>query len=173
MALADKELGISAATQSPADFQYLTDHVINRIEASKCNTLEPARKIIRQLRCRQLYEFIDDNVSLSPEDIIVADNRLNYNLKDRNPVDHVAFYSSNDLNTSFHISKDQVSLLFPEKFEERVVRVYSRSQDPVVHEAIQAAFRRYLRQFSTTLPPPSPSTKVFGLCNEHETACLG
>ncbi|KAJ0406744.1 hypothetical protein P43SY_004569 [Pythium insidiosum] len=149
MALADKELGISAATQSPADFQYLTDHIINRIEASKCTTLEPARKIIRQLRCRQLYEFIDEyllpsdvmskipevspeeiasfncssDISLSPDDIIIADNRLNYNLKDRNPVDHVAFYSSNDLNTSFHISKDQVSLLFPEKFEERVVRV--------------------------------------------------
>lgn len=111
------------------------------IEASKDAALAESRRILRQLRCRQLYEFVDDylvpphlssvipsvtseniacynvtsGVQLDPHDVIIADNRLNYNLKDQNPVDNVAFYSSNDLNTSFHIPKDQVSLLFPEK----------------------------------------------------------
>lgn len=53
--------------------------------------------------------------TLDASDIIVYDGRLNYNLKDRNPVDEVEFYSPSDLNTSFHIPKDQVSLLYPEK----------------------------------------------------------
>ncbi|KAF1316280.1 Deoxynucleoside triphosphate triphosphohydrolase, partial [Globisporangium splendens] len=132
------------------------------LAASKNPTLTESRRIIKQLRCRQLYEFIDeyllpphltskiprvtseniachnvtDGVTLNPEDIIIADGRLNYNLQDQNPVDNVSFYSSNDLNHSFHIPKYQVSLLFPEKFEERVIRVYSRNSSPDIQKAI-------------------------------------
>lgn len=111
------------------------------IEASKSETLEPSRNLIKQLRRRRLYPFVDEylvppelttripkvtskdvacqgnsaNANLDPEDIIVYDGRLNYNFKDQNPVDNVQFYASSDLNTSFHIPKDQVSLLFPDK----------------------------------------------------------
>lgn len=111
------------------------------IEASKGNELAESRRIIKQLRCRKLYEFIDeyllppeltsripkvtsediacynvsDGVRLDPDDIMISDGRLNYNLDDQNPVDNVRFYSSNDLDSSFFIPKDQVSLLFPEK----------------------------------------------------------
>lgn len=56
-----------------------------------------------------------DGVHLDPDDIIIADGRLNYNFREHNPVDQVSFYSSNDTNKSFHIPKNQVSLLFPEK----------------------------------------------------------
>ncbi|TMW61785.1 hypothetical protein Poli38472_010848 [Pythium oligandrum] len=183
---ANKELGIAAATHSPAEFQYLTDHIINRIECSKTETLGPARAIIKKVRRRELYQFIDEyllpvdlmsriptvtakdvatyndcsDVQLRPEHIVIADGRLNYNLKDRNPVDQVSFYGSNDLTQKFKIPKDQVSLLFPEKFEERIIRVYSRSTDPKVHNAIALAFRQYLLQYKTHLPPPSPSSKV-------------
>ncbi|RLN51984.1 hypothetical protein BBJ28_00012979 [Nothophytophthora sp. Chile5] len=141
MLLADQELGISAATQTPQDFQFLTDHVVHSIEASKSDTLEPARALLKRMRRRELYEFIDEyllppelmahiprfssdelacqvssnGVHLNPEDIIISDGRLNYNFQDRNPVDNVSFYASNDLNRSFHIPKEQVSLLFPEK----------------------------------------------------------
>ncbi|RLN37530.1 hypothetical protein BBJ28_00013278 [Nothophytophthora sp. Chile5] len=189
MLLADQELGISAATQTPQDFQFLTDHVVHSIEASKSDTLEPARALLKRMRRRELYEFIDEyllppelvahiprfssdelacqvfsnGVHLNPEDIIISDGRLNYNFQDRNPVDSVSFYASNDLNLSFHIPKEEVSLLFPEKvsrlppeltgirleiadvvacvyrmqFEERVIRVYSRQKSPQVHAAIQ------------------------------------
>ncbi|KAE8909661.1 Deoxynucleoside triphosphate triphosphohydrolase [Phytophthora fragariae] len=188
MLLADKELGICASTQTPEDFQFLTDHIVHSIEASKTDTLADARALLKRMRRRELYEFIDeyllppelmsriprftseelatqtsyDGVTLDPEDIIVSDGRLNYNFKDRNPVDNVSFYASSDLNAKFHIPKEQVSLLFPEKFEERIIRVYSRNKSPKVHAAIHHAFRSYIRQFSTTLPPPSPSSKIYG-----------
>ncbi|CAH0477595.1 unnamed protein product [Peronospora belbahrii] len=191
MLLADKELGISAATQTPQDFQFLTDHIVHSIEASKSDSLADARALLKRVRRRELYEFIDeyllpselmsriprfsaeelatqtsiDGVTLDPEDIIVFDGRLNYNSKDRNPVDNVAFYASSDLNVKFHIPKEQVSLLFPEEFEERVIRVYSRNKSSTVHAAIQHAFHSYLRQFSSTLPPPSPSSKLYGKQN--------
>ncbi|KAG2521862.1 hypothetical protein BBO99_00004170 [Phytophthora kernoviae] len=187
MLLADKELGICAATQMPEEFQFLTDHIVHSIEASKSDTLSDARALLKRMRRRELYEFIDeyllppelmsripcftsevlatqtsyDGVQLDPEDIIVSDGRLNYNFKDRNPVDNVSFYTSNELDKKFHIPKEQVSLLFPEKFEERIIRVYSRNKSRKVHTAILQAFRSYIRQFSTTLPPPSPSSKVF------------
>uniref|UniRef100_H3GPS7 HD domain-containing protein n=1 Tax=Phytophthora ramorum TaxID=164328 RepID=H3GPS7_PHYRM len=204
MLLADKELGICAATQTPEEFQFLTDHVVHSIEASKSETLSDARAVLKRMRRRELYEFIDeyllppelmsriprftseelatqtsyDGVTLDPEDIIVFDGRLNYNFKDRNPVDNVSFYGSSDLNYKFHIPKEEVSLLFPEKFEERIIRVYSRNKSHKVHAAIHVgpcyhfaadlvdiiltrhAFRNYIRQFSTTLPPPSPSSKL-------------
>ncbi|KAI9910462.1 hypothetical protein PsorP6_010240 [Peronosclerospora sorghi] len=207
---ADQELGIYRATQTPEDFQFLTDHIVHSIEASKSETLAKARALLKRMRRRELYEFIDeylvpselmariprltadelatqtslDGITLHPDEMIVFDGRVNYNFKDRNPVDNVSFYASSDLDTKFHIPKEQVSLLFPEKvrrfvcfldvknnkrvvandiceqFEERILRVYSRNQSADVHAAIQHAFRRYLRQFSTTLPPPSPSSKV-------------
>ncbi|GMF24407.1 unnamed protein product [Phytophthora lilii] len=141
MLLADRELGICASTQTPQDFQFLTDHVVHSIEASKSDTLADARALLKRMRRRELYEFIDeyllppdlmsriprftseelatqtsyDGVTLDPKDIIVSDGRLNYNFKDQNPVDNVSFYASNDLNSKFHIPKEQVSLLFPEK----------------------------------------------------------
>ena len=119
----------------------MTDHVIKTIECSHCEPLAPARALIRRVRKRQLYVFVDEvllspeltttvpsisavdisthnvssEVSLRPEDIIVYDNKLNYNLKHRNPVDFVSFYSSRDLDKSFHTPKQEVSLLFPEK----------------------------------------------------------
>jgi hypothetical protein len=143
--------------------------------------------LIKQLRRRRLYPFVDEYLippelttripkvtskdiacqgtrlceSLDPEDIIVYDGKLNYNFKDQNPVDNVQFYSSTDLNSAFHIPKEQVSLLFPDKvqhstvqycyrlmanallpgvvlqFEERIIRVYSRSHSPRILAGIQ------------------------------------
>ncbi|CEG42205.1 hypothetical protein F443_18676 [Plasmopara halstedii] len=181
MLLADNELGICAATQTPQDFQFLTDHIVHTIESSKTDVLASARALLKRVRRRELYEFIDeyllppdlmfqiphfsaeelatqtslDGVTLDPDDIIVFDGRLNYNFNARNPVDNVSFYTSIDLSSKFHIRKEQVSLLFPEKFEERLIRVYSRNQSRKTHAAIQHAFHTYIRQFSTSLPLPS------------------
>ncbi|TDH74075.1 hypothetical protein CCR75_005594 [Bremia lactucae] len=184
MLLADKELEIYTATQSPQEFQFLTDHILHSIEASKTDALASARALLKRMRHRELYEFIDeylvpsdltdriplfnatelatitslDGVALNPDDIIVSDGRLNYNFRNRNPVDNVSFFASRDLDSKFYIPKEKVSLLFPEKFEERIIRVYSRNKSPKVHAAIQHAFHSYIRQFKTTLSPPSLSS---------------
>ena len=39
------------------------------------------------------------DVQLRPDDIIVYDGKLNYNKKDKNPVDSVRFYSSRNITS--------------------------------------------------------------------------
>ncbi|KAH9121446.1 hypothetical protein LEN26_010672 [Aphanomyces euteiches] len=186
MILADKELGISASTDSPERFQYMTDHIMKIIECSTSPELTQARDIIRRIRKRQLYEFVDEflvpaeltnklpkitsqdiacssnsqSLNLNVDDIIVYDGRLNYNLKDKNPVDSVSFYSSSNLLDKFHTPKDEVSLLFPDKFEERILRVFSRNSDANLKRAIAEAFRNHLKQFTRRLLPFSPASKI-------------
>ncbi|EQC32779.1 hypothetical protein SDRG_09750 [Saprolegnia diclina VS20] len=166
MVLADKTLGISASTESPEDFQYMTDHIVKMIECSKDPALQAARDIVRRIRRRELYEFVDEylvpstltnaipkvrpadiacagnasGIDLNVDDIIVYDGKLNYNLKDKNPVDMVSFYTSSNYNEKFHTPKQEVSLLFPEKFEERILRVYSRTSDKAIEQAISVPY---------------------------------
>ncbi|RHY43747.1 hypothetical protein DYB34_011579, partial [Aphanomyces astaci] len=66
--LADKELGISSSTESPERFQYMTDHIVKTIECSTSAALGPARAIIRRIRTRHLYEFVDEY--LVPADLM-------------------------------------------------------------------------------------------------------
>ena len=47
---------------------------------------------------------------------------------------------------SFHIDKSKVSLLLPNSFIERKVRVFSKNRDPVYVEAVAKAFENYQRR---------------------------
>lgn len=54
---------------------------------------------------------------LTERDIAIVHFKNNYALGDRNPVDHVKFYDSSNLERgSFNIDKTQVSLLTPDRF---------------------------------------------------------
>jgi len=85
---------------------------------------------------------------LSENDIIVEKLRINYAMKDQNPVDHIKFYSKYNGNESFTIEKSVVSHLVPDQFEETVVRVYTR--DTTKTKAIQDAFRSLMK---AQIPP--------------------
>lgn len=89
----------------------------------------------------------DANLRLTKDDIIVHDLKLNYGMGDANPVDSCLFYRDASAPDSFHIPRDKVSHLLPTVFQERVIRIYSRSSDVVTLAAIQRAFREYLRTF--------------------------
>mgnify|MGYP005867165817 CR=1 FL=1 len=58
--LADPYIGISQMTESPESYTYLTDCILKTIECSKESDLVPARKIVRRLRKRELYCFVDE-----------------------------------------------------------------------------------------------------------------
>jgi len=45
-------------------------------------------------------------------------------MKDKNPVDSVSFYRKGNLNESFHVKPEEVSLLLPAKFSEIIIRVF-------------------------------------------------
>ena len=70
----------------------------------------------------------DASSPISPEDIIVPQLKINYAMKDKNPVDSVSFYNSNDEHP-FHLPKSKVSLMIPDVFEEKCVIEPARKLD--------------------------------------------
>ncbi|KAI9278654.1 HD phosphohydrolase domain-containing protein [Phascolomyces articulosus] len=168
---ADSSLGISSAVDKPEEYLNLTDDILRVIERSKSDGLAKSRSIMRRLRTRDLYKFVDEFLlpteleshinkhtiteseiishqstgdNLTEEDVIVKWIKINYAMKDRNPVDSIRFYSKFNDHESFTIPKQQVSYMIPQQFEEVIVRVFTR--DPQKVTAIQKAFRRLLKR---------------------------
>jgi hypothetical protein len=44
----------------PADFQLLTDCVLKDVEVSKDPAMAPAQALVRRIRTRDLYAFVDE-----------------------------------------------------------------------------------------------------------------
>ncbi|KAI8140339.1 HD phosphohydrolase domain-containing protein [Fennellomyces sp. T-0311] len=162
--------GITSAVNNPEEYLHLTDDILRVIERSKANELAKSRSIMKRLRTRDLYKFVDefllppelashinkntiteaeivsyqsDNDNLTEDDVIVKWVKINYAMKDRNPVDSIRFYSKFNNQESFTIPKQQVSFMIPQQFEEVAVRVFTRDVHRIT--AVQKAFRRLLK----------------------------
>jgi len=167
---ADPYLKISEMIHRPEQYVHLSDSILYRIENSTEDELAKSRQILKRLKRRQLYKFVDEILlsteksqelgsvrevditscqdgdgQLLPGDIIIHNMKINYALQDRNPVDHCLFYRfGNDSEKPFHIAKDQVSYLIPDKFIERYIRVFVR--DPRKLESAYKAFQNWVRK---------------------------
>ncbi|KAI9499236.1 HD phosphohydrolase domain-containing protein [Zychaea mexicana] len=182
---ADSQLGISSAVDKPEEYLNLTDDILRVIERSKTKELEKSRSIMRRLRTRDLYKFVDEfllptelaahmnkstitateivshqsnNDYLTEDDVIVKWIKINYAMKDRNPVDSIRFYSKFNDNESFTIPKQQVSYMIPQQFEEVVVRVFTRNPQKIT--AIQKAFRRLLKSIAPSESKAEPNAAL-------------
>ncbi|KAA0163803.1 hypothetical protein FNF31_02657 [Cafeteria roenbergensis] len=187
---------LSRACDDPAEYLHVTDAVLRQIEAApaECPAMERAQAVALRLRKRQLYRFVDElvmdaelarcmpeggvkpehitahnksaEVRLHPDDVIVHNLKLNFGSQ-QNPIERTRFYRDRDSTTSFRIPPHKVSHIIPREFEERVLRVYSRSGDPASVAAIQVAFRAFLRQFSGRVSRrPDHGSKVFSLSQD-------
>lgn len=162
---------LSRAIEDPAEYMKLTDCVLKEIEFSTDPELARARELIKDIRCRRLYRFVDEYtipkelepfvpspkpedistrnkepVELRPEDIIVQDFKLNFANKDKDPADVVHFFSHFTDTESHAIgSKSKVSYLLPQHFQERIIRVFCVSRDQEKLKAAAIAFRAFLR----------------------------
>ena len=118
---ADPTLGISATIEDPDRYLHTTDAILHDIAASRDPALQKSRDILRAMRSRDLYKFVDevlvpqeilghfrkehataeriiefrgtDEGHVDAGDIIVQWLKINYAMKDKNPVDHIRFYS--------------------------------------------------------------------------------
>jgi hypothetical protein len=89
---------------------------------------------------------------LRPEDVIVHNLKIDWAMKSKNPVDSINFYQDFESTQKFQIPKAKVSLLIPDVFLERKVRVYSRHDDIRYIVAVEQAFMAYqLREFGAGL----------------------
>lgn len=123
---ADRPLGISASIADPVAFMRLTDALLPVIEYSTDPSLAAARKIVRRIRTRDLYRFVDEillppgrvctvaphdittcqdlstGVNLVPDDVYVVHVPLNFGMKSKNPVDNVLFFKDWCVVLLFH-----------------------------------------------------------------------
>jgi HD superfamily phosphohydrolase len=143
--LVDDEFELSKNIYNIEKFILYTDNIIDRIKYTSVN--EKAKEIIDQLEKRELYEYIDEiifdgkneeiyqkiesfkitiNENKLQDNIIISIFNINFNLKNKNPVDEIYFYSLSEPNTKYKIKKKMVSLILPSVFEETIIRVINK-----------------------------------------------
>jgi len=149
-------------------------------DESTVTHIESAQDIIARLRRRQLYKYVTDapvptehlergrwkapsaqdivncyggsDVKLNAADIIIQENKINYSMKDDNPLDHVHFYDYLESNEKRKLRPEQMSSMMMHDFEEKRLRVYSRNADvryaSLAHGRGLARFRLTLQLLS-------------------------
>lgn len=156
------------------DFIKMDDTILKQIEFCDDPALAQARDIIRRIRRRELYRFVNEYTvpeeqvvsfkpveakditacqgsnrvpgGLKPDDMIVQNLKIDYGKGHLDPVNNVRFFHYWDDETSVKIEKEQISSLLPQYFVQRIVRVFSRRREPEYIEAIAQAFLNFQRR---------------------------
>ncbi|KAJ3375121.1 SAM domain and HD [Allomyces arbusculus] len=163
---ANAALHFTDAIGDPSKYLYLTDGILRDIETSTDPALAYSRNLIRRLRTRDTYKFVDEviieptvrkfikerltpeevagysvgNDNLRPDDIRIDCSTIHYGMGEKNPVDNIMFYNKFDINSKVHLKDTEASHLIPRSYCESVLRVYTT--DPAKSQAVQRAFRR-------------------------------
>lgn len=184
MLLADPYLKIAESARDPERFMNLTDSVLKQIEISKAPELAASREIIRSIRTRNLYKFVDevlfapDVVDRIPKHAVTPANIATAGGEDESggpAVDETDIilqwmtlsYSMKDENPVdkmrfFSRWEADESFAIPRErvsflVPDRFSERYLRvfTRDPEKVQSVQRAFRRWLRQFSASSENPA------------------
>ena len=185
--LADKRLRISKAIEDVNAYLKLTDCILKQIEVSEDadEDMIQARALVLRLRRRNIYSLVDELIIpsetgntfpqtvtaehilafnthhslLEPNDLHIQNVKLNYAMRDGiNPVDHIKFFDKNDLTRSYTIPAHKVTQLIPERFEERILRVFLKPANADKFAAAQFALTEFLKQNGQLSPGPIQRT---------------
>jgi HD superfamily phosphohydrolase len=141
----DEELGISSNIMNIEIFVSYTDYLMDRIKYTTTNV--KAKTLLNRIDIRDLYQFageiifdgrdteivaqlenfksIIEHKELT-DDVILTKFNINFNLRHKNPVDEIYFYTISEPHTKYKIKKKMVSLLLPSVFEETIYRIIIR-----------------------------------------------
>lgn len=126
------ELNIIEKVLDISKFCDLTDNILYSIQLG--NNVE-AKKILNDIQIRKLYKFVFETNSRevftekmklleSYKDVVIFDEvKLNYSMKDKNPVDYVFLYNSDNQI----IDSRNKSGLLPKQFEENIYRIFVKN----------------------------------------------
>ncbi|KAM4650336.1 deoxynucleoside triphosphate triphosphohydrolase SAMHD1 isoform 1-T1 [Amazona ochrocephala] len=185
-----KQYQISTAMEDMEAYTKLTDNIYLEILHSSSPELKEAQEILRKIERRELYKFLGEtqpgtrsevvqnnslaesiakskpekdppDVELKAEDFVVDVVNMDYGMKEQNPIDNVLFYCKADPSKAVKISKEQVSKLLPKTFAEQVIRVYCKSQNPVIVSAAKQYFIQWCMEKNFTKPPVINSLVIF------------
>lgn len=99
---------------------------------------------------------VESGIDLRPEDIIIHKFKRNYGNGDKSPLDNILFYKSSTNPSMFFnlltligpdkLSQSQVSMLFPQVFEEICLRIFVKDSEKA--EIAQKATNIYVKQLT-------------------------
>jgi HD superfamily phosphohydrolase len=145
---ADRMLGIRQTLDND-EYVGLNDSIIHHPAISH----DP---LIRRIERRELYSMVDElivdrdiNIKpidltsgvVDPADIIVDKFNINFALDRYNPLDYVRFYDKT--SSTFTLDRSKVSLLIPERYYERYVRIYVKNNKDI--QPVKQALERWKR----------------------------
>lgn len=136
-------------------FEKLNDSVYLQILYSDTDELRASRELLQRVEKRKLYKYVGSSVippgktndakllksklmefmETSSNNLINDSNmcieivKFNYGSKHLNPLENVKCYDKYRPNRAFKIEKHQVSGMLLERFEDVVIRVYSKKND--------------------------------------------
>uniref|UniRef100_A0A3Q3FHD6 HD/PDEase domain-containing protein n=1 Tax=Labrus bergylta TaxID=56723 RepID=A0A3Q3FHD6_9LABR len=105
---------LSTANEDMEAYTKLTDNVFEEILKSSCSELKKAREILQNIISRKSYKFVDERKpkdpiedwkvslcsceenNLKPEDFEILVIEMDYGMDDKDPIQHVHFYSKSD-----------------------------------------------------------------------------
>jgi HD superfamily phosphohydrolase len=185
---ADAELHISDAIDDADAYLRLTDCILKDIELSTSDELKESRDLVKRIRQRHLYKFVQEYVlapHLKPRitrkdvnAVTIAAHSIPDSTNATKASEHdiivdwltIDFgfkdknpvdqikFFSRQSDTPFHIPKENVSLLIPQHFDETIVRVYTRN--PQRTNQIQRAFRQLLAGYGVDGDGDGPSVQT-------------
>ncbi|KFU91294.1 SAM domain and HD domain-containing protein 1, partial [Chaetura pelagica] len=176
-----KQYHISTAMEDMEAYTKLTDNIYLEILHSNRPELKEAREILHKIERRELYKYLGEtqpetmegigksnnlgedianskpekdppDVEVKAEDFIVDVINIDYGMKEQNPIDKVHFYTKADPSKAVNIRREQVSKFLPVTFSEQVIRVYYKSQDPVILSAAKQYFIQWCMKNDFTKP---------------------
>jgi hypothetical protein len=118
----------------------LTDSIIEIIGMQQ--NLTKSNEILNRIYRRQFYrllkyglgEFEDKEISLlekkkvAQAEVIVNKINLNLSKGDKNPIEYVSFFDSNNKETKFNVKAKDVTGLVPEYCNETISRIYLKNE---------------------------------------------
>lgn len=151
-----------------------------------------AQKIISRLRKRQLYKYCSEviipphviaanlwkvpsvqdvitcysgAVHIKEDDVILCENSIDFAMKNQNPLDNVHFFDNFDSQHKYSMRKNTVSPMYPDVFQERKLRAYSRDGSPEHVAAVKHAFEMWVKKMwndtvVTSTPLRLPQTNL-------------
>jgi len=149
--LVDEEFQISEKIDDIDSFISYTDNLIDIIKYTTKSV--EAKKLIEQIEKRKLYKFVGEiifdgknkeeinkieNIKMLAKENNIEDNiiiskfNINFNLKNKNPVDEIYFFNISDPNNKYKIKKKMVSLILPSVFEETIFRLMIKKNITII-----------------------------------------
>ncbi|XP_065817342.1 interaptin isoform X2 [Labrus bergylta] len=160
---------LSTAIEDMEAYTKLTDNVFEEILKSSRPELQEAREILQNIVSRKIYKFVgetkpkktikdwkslipswkkglaEEKLNLTPKDFEILVINMDYGMKDKNPVQHMDFYSKKEPDVAKPMSPENAPSIGTENFSEQLIRVFCKKIDEQSVEAARQQFEQWMK----------------------------